>query len=163
MQFIYCGKKSTLSIGNVKPIGEMPEGTVICNVEEVSSFNNFPRSLAPQQASQFLCHGAFACCVSEAFCNVRHMLFRRADLTCRELKPKVSLEYGASHLCNSILLAILLVRLNSELWSLAAESRRQGRPCSCFWRLCHCRVPQQRQWHQPDQAPFRFQEGLHLP
>ena len=35
VQFIYCGKKSTLSIGNVKPIGEMPEGTIICNVEEV--------------------------------------------------------------------------------------------------------------------------------
>jgi len=36
LQFIYCGKKSTLSIGNVKPIGEMPEGTIICNVEEVT-------------------------------------------------------------------------------------------------------------------------------
>ena len=37
MQFVYCGKKSTLSIGNVKPVGEMPEGTIICNVEEVRS------------------------------------------------------------------------------------------------------------------------------
>ena len=35
VQFVYCGKKSTLSIGNVKPVGEMPEGTIICNVEEV--------------------------------------------------------------------------------------------------------------------------------
>ena len=34
-QFIYAGKKATLSIGNIKPIGEMPEGTIICNVEEV--------------------------------------------------------------------------------------------------------------------------------
>jgi len=33
-QFIYCGKKATLSIGNVLPIGQMPEGTVVCNVEE---------------------------------------------------------------------------------------------------------------------------------
>jgi len=33
-QFIYCGKKATLSIGNVKPVGEMPEGTIVCNVEE---------------------------------------------------------------------------------------------------------------------------------
>ncbi|KAK9862682.1 hypothetical protein WJX84_004339 [Apatococcus fuscideae] len=33
-QFIYAGKKSTLSVGNVKAIGDMPEGTVICNVEE---------------------------------------------------------------------------------------------------------------------------------
>merc|ERR1719158_1266708 len=33
-QFIYCGKKASLSIGNVLPIGEMPEGTVVCNIEE---------------------------------------------------------------------------------------------------------------------------------
>merc|ERR1712063_123084 len=33
-QFIYCGKKATLQIGNVLPIGTMPEGTIICNVEE---------------------------------------------------------------------------------------------------------------------------------
>ena len=37
LQFVYAGKKATLSIGNIKPIGEMPEGTIICNVEEVSS------------------------------------------------------------------------------------------------------------------------------
>ena len=37
LQFVYAGKKSTLSVGNVKAIGDMPEGTVICNVEEVSS------------------------------------------------------------------------------------------------------------------------------
>ena len=34
-QFLYAGKKATLTIGNIKPIGEMPEGTIICNVEEV--------------------------------------------------------------------------------------------------------------------------------
>ena len=39
MQFIYCGKKATLSIGNVKPVGDMPEGSIVCNVEEVSSLN----------------------------------------------------------------------------------------------------------------------------
>ena len=37
MQAIYAGKKATLSIGNIKPIGEMPEGAIICNVEEVQS------------------------------------------------------------------------------------------------------------------------------
>ena len=37
LQFIYCGKKASLSIGNVKPIGDMPEGSIVCNVEEVSS------------------------------------------------------------------------------------------------------------------------------
>ena len=34
-QFIYAGKKATLHIGNVLPVGDMPEGTIICNVEEV--------------------------------------------------------------------------------------------------------------------------------
>ncbi|KAH7967447.1 hypothetical protein HPB49_024870 [Dermacentor silvarum] len=33
-QFIYCGKKAALQVGNVLPVGTMPEGTVICNVEE---------------------------------------------------------------------------------------------------------------------------------
>ena len=35
-QFVFCGKKATLSIGNVKPLGDLPEGTVVCNVEHVS-------------------------------------------------------------------------------------------------------------------------------
>ncbi|EIE22275.1 ribosomal protein L8 component of cytosolic 80S ribosome and 60S large subunit [Coccomyxa subellipsoidea C-169] len=33
-QAVYAGKKATLSIGNIKPVGEMPEGAIICNVEE---------------------------------------------------------------------------------------------------------------------------------
>jgi len=33
-QFIYCGKRAQLQIGNVLPVGTMPEGTIICNVEE---------------------------------------------------------------------------------------------------------------------------------
>ena len=32
-QFIYCGKKAQLTIGNVMPIGNMPEGTIVCNME----------------------------------------------------------------------------------------------------------------------------------
>jgi len=32
-QFIYCGKKAQLKVGNVMAIGSMAEGTVICNVE----------------------------------------------------------------------------------------------------------------------------------
>jgi large subunit ribosomal protein L8e len=32
-QFMYCGAKAQLAVGNVLPVGEMPEGTVICNVE----------------------------------------------------------------------------------------------------------------------------------
>jgi large subunit ribosomal protein L8e len=32
-QFLYFGKKAQLSVGNVKPIGEMPEGTIVCNME----------------------------------------------------------------------------------------------------------------------------------
>jgi len=33
-QFVYCGKKATLTIGNVLPLSEMPESTIICNVEQ---------------------------------------------------------------------------------------------------------------------------------
>lgn len=32
-QFVYCGNKATLSVGNVLPLSEMPESTIICNVE----------------------------------------------------------------------------------------------------------------------------------
>jgi len=35
-QFIYCGKKAVLQVGNVLPVGTMPEGTIICNLEEKS-------------------------------------------------------------------------------------------------------------------------------
>ncbi|KAJ1463247.1 translation protein SH3-like domain-containing protein [Pelagophyceae sp. CCMP2097] len=31
--FVYCGAKATLNVGNVLPVGNMPEGTVICNAE----------------------------------------------------------------------------------------------------------------------------------
>ncbi|KAJ9587524.1 hypothetical protein L9F63_028222, partial [Diploptera punctata] len=33
-QFVYCGKKANLQIGNVMPVGTMPEGTIVCNLEE---------------------------------------------------------------------------------------------------------------------------------
>jgi len=33
-QFVHCGKKAQLSIGNVMPIGQMPEGTIVCSLEE---------------------------------------------------------------------------------------------------------------------------------
>ncbi|KAK4318502.1 hypothetical protein Pmani_010491 [Petrolisthes manimaculis] len=33
-QFVYCGKKALLDVGNVLPIGTLPEGTVVCNLEE---------------------------------------------------------------------------------------------------------------------------------
>src|SRR5258707_15871633 len=32
--FVYCGKKASLAVGNVLPVRSMPEGTIICNVEE---------------------------------------------------------------------------------------------------------------------------------
>jgi large subunit ribosomal protein L8e len=32
-QFIYCGKKAALSVGNVMPLASMPEGSIVCNVE----------------------------------------------------------------------------------------------------------------------------------
>lgn len=33
-QFIYAGKKASLTVGNVLPLSAMPEGTVVTNVEE---------------------------------------------------------------------------------------------------------------------------------
>jgi len=33
-QYIYCGKKAQVQVGNVLPIGILPEGTVVCNLEE---------------------------------------------------------------------------------------------------------------------------------
>jgi large subunit ribosomal protein L8e len=33
-QFIYAGKHAALTVGNVLPLGSIPEGTVISNVEE---------------------------------------------------------------------------------------------------------------------------------
>lgn len=33
-QFIYAGKKASLNVGNILPLGSMPEGTVVTNVEE---------------------------------------------------------------------------------------------------------------------------------
>jgi large subunit ribosomal protein L8e len=32
-QFIFAGRKATLAIGNILPVGSIPEGTVICNIE----------------------------------------------------------------------------------------------------------------------------------
>lgn len=35
-QYVYCGQKAALSVGNVLPLQAMPEGTIVCNVEEKS-------------------------------------------------------------------------------------------------------------------------------
>lgn len=33
-QFVYVGKKAQLNVGNVLPLSSMPEGTIVCNVEQ---------------------------------------------------------------------------------------------------------------------------------
>merc|ERR1711976_916335 len=33
-QFVYCGKKATLAVGNVLPLEAIPEGALVCNVEQ---------------------------------------------------------------------------------------------------------------------------------
>jgi len=33
-QFLFCGKKADLSIGNILPLSCIPEGTAVCNVEQ---------------------------------------------------------------------------------------------------------------------------------
>ncbi|EST06817.1 Ribosomal protein L2, C-terminal [Kalmanozyma brasiliensis GHG001] len=35
-QFVYCGKKAALNVANVLPLSSLPEGTIVCNVEEKS-------------------------------------------------------------------------------------------------------------------------------
>merc|ERR1711981_570820 len=35
-QFIHAGRKAQLNVGNILPIGQMPEGTVVCQLEEES-------------------------------------------------------------------------------------------------------------------------------
>ncbi|CAM9571761.1 unnamed protein product [Chrysoparadoxa australica] len=32
-QFIYCGKKAALTVGNVLPLANLPEGSICCNIE----------------------------------------------------------------------------------------------------------------------------------
>eukprot|EP00997_Jenningsia_sp_PLL12_P006253 NODE_2799_length_864_cov_79.992638_g2311_i0.p1 GENE.NODE_2799_length_864_cov_79.992638_g2311_i0~~NODE_2799_length_864_cov_79.992638_g2311_i0.p1 ORF type:complete len:260 (+),score=7.60 NODE_2799_length_864_cov_79.992638_g2311_i0:44-823(+) len=32
-QYVYCGEKARIDIGNVLPVNKIPEGTIICNVE----------------------------------------------------------------------------------------------------------------------------------
>ena len=32
--FVYCGKKAAIAVGNVLPVSRLPEGTIVCNVEE---------------------------------------------------------------------------------------------------------------------------------
>jgi large subunit ribosomal protein L8e len=32
--FVYCGKKAGIAVGNVLPVSKLPEGTIVCNVEE---------------------------------------------------------------------------------------------------------------------------------
>lgn len=32
--FVYAGKKAALAVGNILPVGQCPEGTIVCNVEE---------------------------------------------------------------------------------------------------------------------------------
>jgi len=43
-QFLYCGRKAALTVGNVLPLAVMPEGTIICNVEgKVGDRGSFAR------------------------------------------------------------------------------------------------------------------------
>lgn len=64
VQYLYCGKKATLTIGNVKPVGDMPEGTVCCNVEEKAGERKGAGGRGGQQrtgSTQLLALGCCAC------------------------------------------------------------------------------------------------------
>nr|XP_027200339.1 60S ribosomal protein L8-1-like [Dermatophagoides pteronyssinus] len=36
-QFVYCGRKARIDVGNVLPIGRLPEGSIVCNIERRES------------------------------------------------------------------------------------------------------------------------------
>merc|ERR1711874_836555 len=40
-QFVYCGKKAQITIGNVMPIGQMPEGTIVCNLKAGRAYHKY--------------------------------------------------------------------------------------------------------------------------
>ncbi|PPD92076.1 hypothetical protein GOBAR_DD10991 [Gossypium barbadense] len=42
-QFVYCGKKATLMVGNVLPLRSIPEGAVVCNVEHHVGISGAPQ------------------------------------------------------------------------------------------------------------------------
>jgi hypothetical protein len=65
-QAVYAGKKATLTIGNIKPIGEMPEGAIICNVEEVRRRNMLLRSQKRMQDRIVECIQEGACGLSRS-------------------------------------------------------------------------------------------------
>ena len=46
-QFIYAGKNATLTVGNILPLGQVPEGTVVSNVEEQSGDRGAVRLTKP--------------------------------------------------------------------------------------------------------------------
>lgn len=33
--FVYCGKKAAIAVGNCLPVSRLPEGTIVCNIEEL--------------------------------------------------------------------------------------------------------------------------------
>ncbi|KAJ0481691.1 60S ribosomal protein L8 [Helianthus annuus] len=44
-QFVFCGKKANLMVGNVLPLRSIPEGAVVCNVEHhVGDRGSFARA-----------------------------------------------------------------------------------------------------------------------
>jgi large subunit ribosomal protein L8e len=53
-QFVYCGKKAALTVGNTLPLYMVPEGTIVCNIE----------SMAGDRGQFARCSGDYAVVVS---------------------------------------------------------------------------------------------------
>ena len=49
-QAVYCGKKAEVGVGNVLPLRELPEGTVVCNVVPTPSPTPCFRPTSPASA-----------------------------------------------------------------------------------------------------------------
>lgn len=54
-QFIYCGRKANLGVGNVLPVGELPEGTAVCNLEEKTGDRGRLAKTSGELFHQLLC------------------------------------------------------------------------------------------------------------
>ncbi len=124
---MYAGKKAALTIGNIKPVGDMPEGTVICNVEEVGG-------VAPRTAQPLL----VAALCSHAGCTARHCVFCNAQKTGdRGTLARASGDYAivVAHNPDAGITRVKLPSGTKKVRVLTAGWWTQRRRCGMFLKL----------------------------
>ncbi|KAL0875169.1 hypothetical protein Bca101_024874 [Brassica carinata] len=73
-QFLYCGKKATLVVGNVLPLRSIPEGAVVCNVEHHVG----DRGVLPRASGDML--SSFLTTLTTTRPELSHLYFDRVKL-----------------------------------------------------------------------------------